>query len=556
MQADKLKIIEDLRKQFEKYKINGFIITSHDEFLNEYVPPQSRRLEYVTGFTGSNGVAIIGESTAALYTDGRYTLQAKQELPSDFSLIDINDSGSRAWFESAFKAGDILGYDPMLLSKKDLEYYEHTASQYGFTLKPTANLVDEIWQQRPMASKQAAFALEIKYCGKSREDKIKEITALMKADYLLLCNPDAICWLLNMRGFDIPYTPFLLSYLLLSKEGEINLFATPEQVADLALPARPWEEVRSFIPELLNKGKSLQLDPHKTPVWFCQLPGDIVFANDPCELPKAIKNPTEIAGIRKCHISDGKAVSKFIQWVKEHYQKGLDEMKAADKLLEFRQKSKNFVCPSFATISAFGSNGAIIHYQANKATNKTIDDSNLYLIDSGGQYYTGTTDITRTIALGQPTQEQRENYTLVLKGHIAIATARFPIGTTGAQLDSLARQFLWQKGKDYAHGTGHGVGHFLSVHEGPQRISKMSSVALAEGMVLSNEPGYYKPGAYGIRLENLILVTKSTHEGFLEFDTLTLVPFDDALIDFSLLNANEKAWLERYHQHCRLTVGD
>lgn len=545
--AAKLSKIEDLRNQFDLYGISAWVIPSNDEFLNEYVPPQFRRLEYITGFTGSNGVAIITKDKLVFYTDGRYLLQASQELAPEFVILDINEPKScDYWFNTGLNHGEILGYDPMLHSKKNLDYYEQLTKKYNYQLKPVANLVDTIWHHRPQPNDKKAFNLSIEFTGRSCDDKIAEITSQLNADFLLLCNPDSICWLLNIRGFDIDYTPVLLSYLLLSKTGQATLFTDPKKAADLQVEVISWETVQNYVTKLLDAGKTIQLDPAKTPVWFTQHQKKLVLETDPCELLKAMKNPVEIQGIRDCHRVDAIAVTNFLNWLRENHQQGVDEIKAAAKLLEFRKQGQYFVEPSFESISAFAENAAVIHYKPTPQTNKRITGDSLYLIDSGGQYFNGTTDITRTICLGVPQREHIENYTLVLKGHIAIASAVFPKGTTGAQLDALARQYLWKSGRNYMHGTGHGVGHFLSVHEGPQRISALGKTKLEAGMIISNEPGYYKAGEYGIRLENLLLVKPSQYNGFLEFETLTLVPFDESLIDFNMLEAHEKKWLEGY----------
>ena len=546
MKEKRLNKITELRNQFDTYGITAYVIPSNDEFLNEYVPRQFRRLEYITGFTGSNGIAIITKDKLAFYTDGRYLLQAQQELDSDFSVLDMYERKSCEWFDIGLNNGDILGYDPMLHSKKNLEYYEKLTKQYNYQLKPVPNLVDKIWQNRPASGTKKAFNLGVEFSGRSSTDKIADITSQLQADYLLLCNPDSICWLLNIRAHDIEYTPVLLSYLMLSKSGAITLFSDPSKTSDIQAEVKPWNSAQDFFTKLLKEGKSIQVDPAKTPVWFTSHQTQLVLATDPCELPKAKKNAVEIQGMRDCHETDGKAVTNFLKWLKENYQSGVDEIKAAEKLLEFRKQGEHFVEPSFESISAFAENAAVIHYRATPKTNKQITGDNLYLIDSGGQYLTGTTDITRTICLGSPKREHIENYTLVLKGHIAIASAIFPVGTTGAQLDALARQYLWRFGRNYMHGTGHGVGHFLSVHEGPQGISKLNTTVLEPDMIISNEPGYYKEGEYGIRLENLVLVKQSSFKGFLELETITLVPFEDALIDLSMLETHEKKWLRNY----------
>jgi len=536
------KKILQLIKSFSKNKINAYLIPSTDEFLNEYTPSHLRRLEYVTGFSGSYGIALISNTQNYLITDGRYLLQAKQELPKDFKIVegiskvDVQDMGK-------------IGYDPMLFSNATIA----ALKKQKLDLVPVEkNLVDSIWQDRPVIHNRPALLLDKKYSGMDSSNKITNVIKRLNkdADYLLLTNPDSICWLLNVRGHDVPFTPVLLSYLLLSRRGKVILFTDPRKVSHIkGLETKDIGEIKKEFKSLIKSKHKIQFDPNRTPVWFSENGRErVITENDPIALPKACKNDVEIKGIKEAHLQDGIAVKKFISWLTKNVSKNIDEIYASAKLLEVRNERNLFQYPSFETISAFGSNAAIVHYKPTAKTNKKITKNGLYLIDSGGQYLNGTTDVTRTICFGKPTSEQKRNYTLVLKGHIAIATAKFPEGTTGSQLDSLARQFLWQYGLDYKHGTGHGVGHFLAVHEGPQNISKVaSSVPLQENMILSNEPGFYKAGEYGIRIENLVRVIKSKSKGFLEFETLTLVPIATNLIDKKLLTIQEINWVSEYN---------
>ncbi len=544
------KKIEQIKKLFSKYKIDGYLVPSSDEFLNEYTPNHLRRLEFITGFSGSYGIAIISQKQNILITDGRYLLQAKNELPKDFAVveginkIEGNDFGK-------------IGYDPMLFSESTLKSLRDKKLHL---VAVERNLVDVIWKDKPQESSRAALLLDKKYAGVERSEKIKLILKTLdpKADFLLITNPDSICWLLNIRGHDVPFTPVLLSYLLLSKTGKVFLFCDSKKVSHIkGIEVAELDSIKIKFKEAIKKRQKIQLDPNKTPSWFVSTGGEqIIKASDPVSIPKSCKNEVEVKGIKEAHLQDGIAVTKFINWLTKNISKNIDEIYASAKLLDFRKERNLFQYPSFETISAFGANAAIVHYKPSSKTNKKITKKGLYLIDSGGQYLNGTTDVTRTLCFGKPTPEQKRNYTLVLKGHIAIATAKFPEGTTGSQLDSLARQFLWQNGLDYNHGTGHGVGHFLAVHEGPQSISKNpSSVPLKENMIISNEPGFYKATEYGIRIENLVRVVKSKTKGFFEFETLTLVPIATNLIDQKLLTPAEKKWVKEYNRLCYKKLG-
>ncbi len=540
-------ILSLLKSAITNAVLDGFIIPSNDEFQNEYVPMHLNRLLYATGFTGSNGVAIVTLKKSAFFTDGRYLLQASQQLGDEFTILDMGEKSSCDWFDLGLKKGSVLGYDPMLHTKENLAYYEKLGDKYGFVLKPTANIVDQIWS-RNEEQINAAFELDISYTGKQYLEKFQEVIAKMHSDatQLLLTNSDEVCWLLNIRGADIPYTPFLLGFALLNRNGTLQLFTDSRKVNFVQKNV----EVLSLekIESLLKNAERVQVDNSKTPVKFLQILGSkAISAKSPIEKLKACKNQVEIDGFRKAHILDGIALTKFIKWLES--QDKITEIQAAEKLLEFRQESDLFVYPSFATISAYGANGSVIHYHPSKEHNTQIGKDTFYLLDSGGQYYCGTTDVTRTLHLGNPTTEQKKLFTLVLKGHINLAKAKFSKGITGSHLDAIARAPLWQEGLDFAHGTGHGVGHFLSVHEGPQRIGKgfTNAVALEPGMIVSNEPGYYENGKFGIRIESLLLVKESNHKNFLEFETLTMVPIQENLIDYSMLDKEQLQWLKNYH---------
>jgi Xaa-Pro aminopeptidase len=550
-----------LRELITKHHIDGYIVPSTDEFNNEYVPIHLKRLQYITGFTGSNGVGLILRDYVALFTDGRYLLQASLELGNEFLIFDTGSDKYKEFF--AKLKGYIIGFDPNLLTQLVYSCYDRLAHKYGIILKAIdTNLVDEIWVEKPQLQASKIIELGLEFVGKTREDKIKEVVAVFssKADYLLISSPDSVCWLLNLRSNDIEYTPFLLSYALIDKLGNIELFLDKNnhKFKLNGVNTRSFETLKTRYQELIKANQKISIDLKNSSYWFfINTPAEqLVSLDDPCRLLKACKNSVEVEGFRQCHIQDGIAVCKFLGWLENNIDGDLDEIKASDKLLEFRQQRSLFQYPSFASISAFASNGAIVHYHPKPESNKVITQEGLYLIDSGGQYLNGTTDITRVTCFGNPSPEQIRNFTLVLKGHIQLAKAIFPEGTTGLQLDALARSSLWKDGKDYEHGTGHGVGHFLSVHEGPQRIGKnyACNVPLKVGMVVSNEPGFYKKEEYGIRIENLLLVKETNYKGFLEFETLTLVPIDQKLIDSTLLTEDERLWINDYHANIRKKI--
>lgn len=555
-----------LRKAMKEDGLGAYIIPSSDEFMNEYVPPYARRLEWLTGFSGSAGAAIVLENKAAFFTDGRYTLQAVSELPKgEYEILNTADVKPTQWLKDNLGAGKTLGFNPMLFSNSAVSRYHNIVK-----VRPCADLVDGIWSDKPEKPASQVYAHKIEYTGKSHKAKIKDIAAHIKnqnADMLLVSAPDSVCWLLNIRGRDVPNTPLVLARLLLGVDGAGVLFVDVEAklngVKELSrhlgekISIQPLVELETYLKRIADK--KILLDKSSAPYLFYDelaKKNTIIDYADPCTLPKACKNEVEVQGAVDAHVRDGAAVASFLLWLQKNYKKHkVTEISLAEKLLEFRQKDKIFIEPSFDTIAGFASNGAIVHYRASEKTSKAIGGNNLLLLDSGGQYLSGTTDITRTIAIGKPTAEQKRNFTLVLKGHIALALAMFPEGTSGHQIDSLARQYLWQHGLDYDHGTGHGVGSFLGVHEGPQRISKApNEVALQPGMIISNEPGYYKNGAYGIRIENLVVVeavpaAQNKGRKFLKFNTLTLVPIDHILVDFKILNAEEKKWLSDYHSN-------
>ena len=560
--ADKLSA---LRQQLAASEVDAFLLPVNDAFQSEYPPASAKRLQWLTGFSGSAGMVAVAAEKAAFFTDGRYTIQAAQE--TDVALYEQHNSGDlrpEAWLAEQLSSKAVIGYDPWLFTASDLKRFEAAVKAKQIALKPLAvNPVDALWADRPADPATAPFEQGIEYAGRSWQEKRDALCKELKEqqrDAALLTLPDGINWLLNIRGDDIPFNPLVLCYALLHADGHIEVFATAR---DWSKAPHLGEEVErlplELLPESLRalKGKKVQLDPSASAVWFAQflqeIGEEIIEASDPCLLPKACKHEVEQQGTRQAHIRDGVAIAKFLHWLDVQAEKGLSEIEADEILLQFREEGELFRGPSFPSITGSGPHGAIVHYRVSEQSNRQWQKGEIFLIDSGGQYRDGTTDITRTVIYGQPTEEMRDRFTRVLKGHIAIAMAQFPEGTNGEQLDTLARHALWQAGLDYDHGTGHGVGSYLCVHEGPQRISKRGGgQQLKPGMILSNEPGYYKSGEYGIRIENLVLVVEKgqaeSGKRLLGFDNLTMAPIDKRLIDVSMLAAEEIDWLNDYHQ--------
>jgi Xaa-Pro aminopeptidase len=558
-----------LRKQLKRRKLDAFLVPRADEYQNEYVPACAERLSWLTGFSGSAGIAIVGIRSAALFVDGRYTLQAPKQVDTRvFDILQIPQNTPQDWIKKHLKKGETLGYDPKLHSIKAIELLKKSADEVGVNLSAQPeNLVDSIWKNRPAAPRAPVSLHPVKYSGLLAAKKISSIQRLLrksKTNATVLTLPESIAWLLNIRGRDVPHTPLPLCFAILPAKGKPELFIAPGKLTATVRKAltkdvtlcKP-EQLTGALAALGKSGGKIQLDTVRASQWFADQLIDagveIVHATDPCLDLKATKNKIEIAGARIAHKRDGVAVCRFLAWLDANAPVvKLDEISAAKKLEAFRKQTGVLKEISFETISGAGANGAIVHYRVSESTNAPLEPGSLYLVDSGAQYLDGTTDITRTIAIGTPTKDMRSHFTLVLKGHIGISAARFPKGTRGVDLDPLARATLWNAGLDFDHGTGHGVGSYLSVHEGPQSISKKSMVTLAPGMILSNEPGYYREGHYGIRIENLELVTplrkvKGGERSMMSFETLTLAPFDRRLIDVSLLTRDELKWLNAYH---------
>ena len=556
--------LAELRKQLKAHGVDAFVQPLHDEFMSEYPPACNQRIAFLTGFSGSAGTVVVAADKAAFLTDGRYTLQAAKQVDSkSYALLDSGVSSPEKWLAEHLQPGQMVGYDAKLHSPASLKRMQGVLAKKNITLKSVPNLIDAIWKDRPAAPASKLFAHDIKYSGEDAASKRARIAAKIKeegADALILTTPESVCWLLNVRGADVECTPVALVTAILKADGKGALYIDSTRV-DTATKKHLGDDINlrgsdmgECIKKLCAGGTKVMLDPASASSWFFEqvtnAGGQVVEAVDPCILPKAYKNATEIASIRAAHIRDGAAIVRLLHWL-DTKEGSVTEIEVADKLLGFRAEDTLFTEPSFPTIAGSGANGAIVHYRADEQSNRMLQKGELFLLDSGGQYHDGTTDITRTVAYGAPTVEHKDRFTRVLKGHIAIATARFPEGTAGSQLDALARHALWQVGLDYEHGTGHGVGQFLGVHEGPQRISKRGGdVALKAGMVVSNEPGYYKAGEYGIRIENLVTVVekeKGENKPYFGFDTITCAPIDRRLVETSLLTVDEKIWLNGYH---------
>lgn len=554
-----------LREKMQEREVDAFLVPMSDAFQSEFVVGHNRRIEWLSGFTGSYGVVVVTANNAALFTDGRYTLQASQEVDTKFFTIhNIQDIQPWEWLAEHLETSAIVGFDPWLHTIQNIKHY----ATAGIKLRAGANLIDLAWHDQPTMYFTPIQEHPIEFSGEPSEVKRELISLEMvrkQIDITVLTNPASICWLLNIRANDLPHTPVALCYALLNRDGTLMLFVDKERVS-AELREILGEDISIITPSSLadtlnfyiHKSYRFQLDSASCPYWFDQYLKEHgvtpSYAADPCQLPKACKNPIELTGIREAHRMDGVAVTKFLFWLELQYKKHtITELDAVQQLLEFRKANDAFLGNSFDTIAGYGEHGAIVHYHATSSSSIGLTGGSLFLVDSGGQYMGGTTDITRTIAIGSPLEEHIEHFTYVLKGHIALAFAVFPYGTTGTQLDVLARQFLWRKGLDYDHGTGHGVGCYLNVHEGPQRISKASNTTTLEaGMIVSIEPGYYKTGEYGIRIENLaeiVEVPKLSKDGrrFLGFKILSLAPIDLRLVDKEMLTDEEINWLNGYH---------
>ncbi len=574
-----------LRAELTRQGLDGFIVPISDEHMSEYVGSYAQRLAWLTGFGGSAGTAAVLAEKAVIAVDGRYEIQVRDQVPGDlYDYVDIPKGTLSGWLAGNApvierEGGARIGYDAWLHGEQWVAAMGKALNAVGATLVPvTNNPIDAVWSDRPIPGDAPLTVQAESHAGRSSADKRAAIGEWLKAhklDATVMTALDSIAWTFNIRGQDVSRTPVALSFALLHADGTAELFVddaklTPEVRSHLgnAVSVLPRAAFTDRLDHL--SGKRVAVDPERTvEAIIAQLTqaGAIVERHrDPAVIDKAIKNHVEVAGIKAAHVRDGVALTRFLRWVEAEAPKGgVDELSAAARLESFRRDSGELVDLSFDTISGAGPNGALMHYRVSEETNRPLQDGTLYLVDSGGQYRDGTTDVTRTIPIGQPTAEMRRRFTQVLKGHIALATAVFPAGTRGSQLDILARMYLWADGVDYGHGTGHGVGHFLSVHEGPQRIAKPAGgqagteEPLQAGMLLSNEPGYYKPGHFGIRIENLIFVVARdvacAEQPMLGFETVTFAPINRNLIDLELLTGPEQRWVDVYHAACVEKLG-
>ena len=558
-----------LRAELARLGLDGFLVPRADQHQNEYVSPSEERLAWLSGFTGSAGIAIVLKTRAAIFVDGRYSLAVKDQVDlSVFKPEALTETMPAEWLEANLSAGARLGYDPWLHTPRQVERLAKAAQTAGAELVPVEpNPIDTIWIDRPAPPLGKITLHARKFAGQDAKKKLARVAAALAAkDALLISDPHAVAWVFNIRGHDVAHTPLPLAYALILKDSKPRLYADARKldkdVRDKLAGLAGIEEPDCLVPDLEALGdaaKKVLFDsatvPAKLTKIFKDAGGVCEFGSDPIVLMKASKNAAELAGARAAQLRDGAAMVRFLHWFSVHAPGGkLTEIEAAQALETFRRDTHRLKDVSFPSIAAAGANAAIPHYRVTVKTNAKIRKG-IFLIDSGGQYEDGTTDITRTLAVGKPTALMRDRFTRVLKGHIAIARAIFPKGTSGAQIDALARAPLWRAGLDFDHGTGHGVGSYLSVHEGPQRISKLGTAGLEPGMILSNEPGFYHAGHWGIRIENLVVVEKKEITGaereMLGFETITLAPIDLALIEPKLLDREEIAWLNAYHARVR-----
>lgn len=563
------------RAELARRKLTGFIIPRQDEFQGEYVAPYAERLRWLTGFAGSWGLAIVTLRKAAIFVDGRYTLQVRHQVDTQaFETLHLVDEPPAKWIEKNLKKGNMLGFDPWLLTANEADRFAAACAKVGAKLvSVVSNPIDAIWKERPGRPIASVATQPTQFAGRSAADKLKDITTPLGADAAVLTMPDSVAWVFNIRGRDVPHTPVALAYAILHRKGKAELFIDaaklPEDVQAHLKPiaiVRAPEEIEPSLKALGRKKAKVQIDPASAPSRIRDIlkkaGARVIHGTDPCLLPKAKKNQIEQEGARVAHVRDGVAMARFLYWFdREAANGGLTELSVATKLAKLREATGMLMDLSFNTIAGAGPNGASPHYAVTAESDRPLKRGELFLIDSGAQYQDGTTDITRTLPVGEPTEEMRDRFTRVLKGMIAISRIRFPEGTCGSQLDVLARAALWRSGFDYDHGTGHGVGSYLSVHEGPARINKSDRTPLEAGMILSNEPGFYKPDSFGIRIENLVLVheAKAIEGGnrkMMGFETLTLCAIDRRLIDLSLLTREENEWLDNYHARVVKEVGD
>lgn len=573
--AESAARVAALRAELKRRGLDGFLVPRADRQQNEYLPASEERMAWLTGFTGSAGFAIVLADRAAVFVDGRYTVQAEAQIDKAvFTIGHLVETPPDQWLTQNVTAGQKIGYDAWLHTSDQVERFRQAASTVGVDLVAVdSNPIDALWRDRPAPPSAPVTLRDIKLAGESAAEKLQRVRgelAKLRADALVVSDPQNVAWTFNIRGSDIAHTPLALAFAVVPREGRAALYVDGakldnetrhalEDVADVREPNALTGDLAAF------KDKTVRLDSASAADALAREVeangGKPARGADPITLMKAVKNHAEIAGMRTAHIRDGAAVTRFLAWLQREAPRGtLTEIDAVAALESFRRETGLLKDISFPTIAGAGPNGAIVHYRVTRETNRKLGINELFLIDSGAQYEDGTTDITRTVVIGEPTEEMRDRFTRVLKGHIGIATAIFPENTSGAQLDPFARHALWQAGLDFDHGTGHGVGSYLSVHEGPARISKLGHVPLRRGMILSNEPGYYKTAAYGIRIENLVLVIAAPEPIGAEkplnaFETLTLAPIDRRLIDTRMLTGKERHWLDSYHERVHEVIG-
>lgn len=565
---NELQKLSYLREEMDERGVSACIIPSSDPHLSEYPASHWKLREYISGFTGSNGTLVITHSEAFLWTDSRYYLQAEKELnPQLFRLQregELDTPSILDWLKINLKQGDTIGVDGTTFSASELKQWKDELLHYG--MKIESDFQTELSHHLPPLPSEKAFLLDVKFCGESSLNKINRIIEKLDSDYLLLTALDEVAWTFNLRGSDIAFNPMAIAYGCIGKECS-HLFIDKEKLTpsleshfeNNKIILHPYNQITGFIEDLNRKKKSISVDATRTNFKLYNLIEDSLRKNviSPVSLFKSIKNETEIQNLEETMKADGVALCRALSYIEEQVvnDKNLSEYEIGEVLHKFRRMSPQFFCDSFAPIVGYGENGAVVHYKAEKESAAKVSSNNLLLIDSGGNYYGGTTDITRTFCFGEPTEQQKRDYTLVLKGHIALARQSFPVGTCGEQLDILARQFLWNEKLNYGHGTGHGIGHFLCVHEGPQTIRpKGNGIPLQSGMLVSDEPGLYRTRQYGIRIENVVCVRSKTESKtsmgkFFEFKTLTLFPYETKLIKKSLLTSDELDWINNYHQH-------
>lgn len=572
MSNDHASRLAALRAQCTALGYDGFLVPMADEYQSEYVPASARRIEYLSGFTGSSGFIAVLKDKAAFFTDGRYTLQASNQVdPVLFAVFDSAAKTPSDWLAERMNLGAKLAFDPWLHTDESVTRLKKALAKSGVALVPVEhNLIDAIWTERPSPPAEPIIPYDLAYAGQSSADKRAATAAMLAKNNLaaaVITDTASVAWLLNVRGNDVPNTPLPLSFVLLDDSGKVAWFVDPKKITDALNPhlgpdisLQSPENFGAALDRLAARGRPVSIDLSESAHWIAERlrtgGAKLEPAADPTALPRACKNPVELEGMRNAHRRDGAALTSFLAWLDRQPPGSIGECDVETKLAEFRAAHNLYRGPSFDTIAGAGPHGAIVHYRATAATDRKLEAGQLFLLDSGGQYLDGTTDVTRTVLIGDlASPDMRDRFTRVLKGHIALASICFPDGTTGADLDILARQYLWAAGIDFNHGTGHGVGSYLGVHEGPQAISKRNKIPLKPGMVVSNEPGYYKAGQYGIRIENLQTVIPrpdlSAERNMLGFEPLTLAPIDVRLVDLHLMTENECAWLNAYHHRIR-----